>query len=370
MSRRLPARGRSARRRRRSRPTPSPRSRSRSRPTARCASSASSPTRSSGVALERSAGVGEVRVVGGARADDERLARRRPPRGLRPPGHRGARRASPRRTRTCPAATSPRPSASSRCARWAACPTPRGFSELVVATIDGIPIRVSDLGRAEDGDGGAPHVGAARRRADRRPRGDPPVRREHGRRDRRREGGARPRAARAAARRPAPRDPRPVALHPRRAPRDQRPPGRSARSSRASSCSLFMRSWRAHADRLRRDPDVGHRDVRRDVVARLHAQQRDDARARADGRHRDRRRDRRAREHRSASSRRSGMPPKEAARRGHRRDRARRARDDAQPRRDLRPGLVHVEHRGAVPLPVRHHAPPSRSSSASSSRSR
>ena len=49
------------------------------------------------------------------------------------------------------------------------------------------------------------------------------------------------------------------------------------------------------------------------------------------------------------------MTPFEAAARGHRRDRPRGARDHASPGRDLRAGLVHVEHLGPLPLPVRHH---------------
>jgi Cu/Ag efflux pump CusA len=40
---------------------------------------------------------------------------------------------------------------------------------------------------------------------------------------------------------------------------------------------------------------------------------------------------------------------------GDGRDRARRPRDDAQPRRRVRAGVVHVEHLGALRLPVRHH---------------
>ncbi len=49
------------------------------------------------------------------------------------------------------------------------------------------------------------------------------------------------------------------------------------------------------------------------------------------------------------------MTPFEAARAGHRRDRAGGDGDDVLPGGDLRAGLVHVEHLGALPLPVRHH---------------
>ena len=50
-----------------------------------------------------------------------------------------------------------------------------------------------------------------------------------------------------------------------------------------------------------------------------------------------------------------GMDAREAARARHRRDRPRGHGDDAQSRRDLRAGVVHVERRRALSLPVRHH---------------
>ena len=71
----------------------------------------------------------------------------------------------------------------------------------------------------------------------------------------------------------------------------------SAASSRAWSCFAFMRSWRATIIAGVAIPASVDLDLRDDGGARLHAQQRDDARAGADGRHRHRRRDRRAREH-------------------------------------------------------------------------
>jgi HAE1 family hydrophobic/amphiphilic exporter-1 len=71
--------------------------------------------------LERSRGVGEVRIVGGLRAHDQRLARRRSTGRLRPAGVdvvSTAIRAAERRTSR--AATSPIRSANARCARSAA----------------------------------------------------------------------------------------------------------------------------------------------------------------------------------------------------------------------------------------------------------
>jgi HAE1 family hydrophobic/amphiphilic exporter-1 len=50
-----------------------------------------------------------------------------------------------------------------------------------------------------------------------------------------------------------------------------------------------------------------------------------------------------------------GMPPIRRGEGGDRGDRAGGAGDDAEPRRDLRAGVVHVEHLGPLPLPVRHH---------------
>ena len=49
-----------------------------------------------------------------------------------------------------PGGTSTRARASWCCARWAGCRRPREFNELIVANRDGYPIRVKDIGRAED----------------------------------------------------------------------------------------------------------------------------------------------------------------------------------------------------------------------------
>ena len=53
-------------------------------------------------------------------------------------------------------------SASRRCARWAASTTRADFNDLVVATVNGAPIRVRDIGRAEDGTKEQRSLGAAR----------------------------------------------------------------------------------------------------------------------------------------------------------------------------------------------------------------
>ena len=85
------------------------------------------------------------------RARDQRLDRRRPAARLRAPDHavRDAMRAPERRgARRQRHRTS---AASACCARWAASTDPAAFDDLVVASVDGTPVRVRDVGRAEDG---------------------------------------------------------------------------------------------------------------------------------------------------------------------------------------------------------------------------
>ena len=94
-----------------------------------------------------------------------------------------------------------RPSASRRCARWAASPTPTQFNDLV----DRHAQRRADP-RARHRPRRGRHQGAAlvrapQRRADGGPRGPPPVGRQHGRGDRGRQGEPRARPAAAAGRR-------------------------------------------------------------------------------------------------------------------------------------------------------------------------
>ena len=101
--------------------------------------------------LERSSGVGEVRIVGGLErainvwVDADRLAAYQIPitavrDAIVAPERRRARRQRHRA-----------PATRRRCAPWAASPTPAAFNDLVVATVNGAPIRVRDIGRAEDG---------------------------------------------------------------------------------------------------------------------------------------------------------------------------------------------------------------------------
>ena len=227
------------------------------------------------------------------------------------------------------------------------------FNDLVIATRNGAPIRVRDIGRAEDG--------TKEQRSFARLNGVPTVVLEV-----RRQSGANTvaviEAAKASLERIRPQLPAGVTIE---IVRDQST--HIYASLHEINVHLILGSILAclvvfcvharlarHGHRRRRHPDVGHLDVRHDGGARLHAQHRDDARARADGRHRHRRRDRGAREHLPLHRREEDGAVRGGAR-GDRRDRAAGAGDDAEPGRDLHPGLVHVEHLGTVPLPVRHH---------------
>ena len=101
---------------------------------------------------------------------------------------------------------------------------------------------------------------------------------------------------------------RPVALHQAHHLRGAAPPDPGRDPGGAHRLALHARRAQ-HADRVGRHPDVDHRDLHDDAVHELHAQQRDDARPRARGRHRHRRRRRHPREH---------LPPHRGARRGRR----------------------------------------------------
>ena len=101
--------------------------------------------------IERSPGVGEVEHHRRPRARHQRLGGCRPPGRLPASHHRGARRGRaaerqhPRRQRHH------RPARADARARWAGSPTPKAFNDLVIATRNGSPIRVRDIGWAEDG---------------------------------------------------------------------------------------------------------------------------------------------------------------------------------------------------------------------------
>jgi HAE1 family hydrophobic/amphiphilic exporter-1 len=102
------------------------------------------------VALERSSGVGEVRVVGGAQRtmnvwlDADRLAAH----DLSVTEVRDALAAQNASVPGGNVTSGPRESSLRTMGRL---PDAEAFAELVVATVDGIPVRVADIGRAEDG---------------------------------------------------------------------------------------------------------------------------------------------------------------------------------------------------------------------------
>ena len=191
------------------------------------------------------------------------------------------------------------------------------FNNIVVATKNGTPIRVSDLGYAEDsterptrrsGSNGSQAVLARRQACDGR---------EHGRRDRGRASAKLAVDPAIAAQGGQPqRHARRLEIHLR--------VGRVAR--RASALGQPLRRHRRHVlhpqhprgDHLGAGHSrVDHLHVHADAGDGLHAEQHDAARHHARRRHRHRRRDRRAREHLPATSRRS------TARRSKRRSRAR-----------------------------------------------
>ena len=304
------------------------------------------------VALERSTGVGEVQIVGGLEraisiwVEADRLAAYQLPitevrtalqqQNADLPGGNVTDDVNERTLRTI--------------GRF---PDAEQFNDLVIATRNGSPIRVRDIGRAEDG--------TKEQRTFARLNGVPTVVLEV-----RRQSGANTveviEAAKASLDRVRPRLPTGVSVE---IVRDQ------SEHIYASlheinvhlilgsilACLVvffFMRNWRATVIAAVAIPDVGHLHLRPDGGARLHAQHGDDARARADGRHRHRRRDRGAGEHLPVHRGEEDVAVRGRAR-GHRRDRAAGAGDDDEPGGDLHPGLVHVEHLGTVPLPVRHH---------------
>ena len=71
---------------------------------------------------------------------------------------------------------------------------PEAFNELVIATVNGAPIRMRDIGSRRRRHQGTALAGAAERRADGHSRNPPPVRRQHHRSDR--SGQRKPRARR------------------------------------------------------------------------------------------------------------------------------------------------------------------------------
>ena len=174
--------------------------------------------------LERSAGVGEVRIVGGLLARHQRLGRSRPAGRLPDPDHDRARRAR------APERRPARRQRDGRAQRGVAADDgphrrARAFNDLVVATLDGVPVRVRDIGYAEDG--------TKEQRSAARLNGVPTVimevRRQSGENTVAVIEGVKAKLTRlrrpGPARRHARGDPRPVALHLRGAARDQPAPG-------------------------------------------------------------------------------------------------------------------------------------------------
>ncbi len=227
------------------------------------------------------------------------------------------------------------------------------FNDLVIATRNGSPIRVRDIGRAEDGTKEA--------RSFARLNGIPTVVL-----DVRRQSGANTvaviEAAKANIDRIRPRLPAGVSID---IVRDQSTHIYASLHEinvhlvlgSILACLVvfaFMRDWRATVIAGDRDPNLGDLDVRLDGGTRLHAQYRHDAGAGADGRHRHRRCHRRPREHLPLHRRERHGAVRGGAR-GDRGNRAAGAGHDDEPGGDLHPGVVHVERLGPVPLPVRFH---------------
>jgi HAE1 family hydrophobic/amphiphilic exporter-1 len=278
------------------------------------------------VQLERSQGVGEIRINGGlSRAinvwvDADRLAAY----GLPITAVRDAVIAN---NTDIPAGNVTGPLRESSLRPMGRIRDPKQFSEIVVATVNGAPVKIRDVGRAEDG--------AKEQRSVARLNGKPTVTLEL-----LRQSGANTIATIEAAKRNLKQIEAGL------------PPGVRMQVIRdqsryidaalheinthlvMGSCLACLVVLRVHAqladdaDRGRGDPGVGRQHVRDDVGAGLHAQQRDDARAGADGRHRHRRRDRRAGK-RLPVRRREEDDPVRGGAAGHRRDRAGGARDDA-----------------------------------------
>ena len=249
----------------------------RRRPAARSSSRTATTRRSLSIALvrqpvdpradrdRRQGRQGPARTLGGrrrgadrrrARARHQHLDRGRSSRGLPAADHRGARRAAAAERRSSRRQRHDRRSTSARCARSGRFTDAEQFNDLVIATRNGAPIRVRDIGHAEDG--------TKEQRSFARLNGVPTVVL-----DVRRQSGANTvaviEAAKASLERVKPQLPAGVTLeivrdqstlHLRGAPRDQPAP-------RAGQHPRLPRGVRLHAqlagdgDCRRRDPDVG-----------------------------------------------------------------------------------------------------------------
>ena len=222
------------------------------------------------VQLERSAGVGEVRLVGSLdRAinvwiDADRLAAYQIP-------ITAVRDAIRRQNADIPGGNVTGRAQEEVLRTMGRIVAPREFNDLTVATVNGAPIRIRDIGSRRGRHQGAALAGAAQRRADGAIAGSAPVGRQHG--GGHRGGETEPRAGSKppARRHEARSDPRSIALHLRRAARDQ--PALDPRQ-----LSGLHRRARLHAQlaldhhRGGGDPRFGGFHLRHDVGPRLHAQ--------------------------------------------------------------------------------------------------
>jgi multidrug efflux pump subunit AcrB len=178
------------------------------------------------------------------------------------------------------------------------------FADLIVATYEGRPIRVRDIGRVENG------VAEPRSRArlDDKNAVSLIVKKQSGTNVVSVVDAVKAKLAELAPG-PAARHldrgrRRSVALHQTHHRRGAAPPDPGRHPGGAHGLALHARRPE-HADRVGRHPDLHHRDLHDDAAHGLHAQQRDDARPGARGRHRHRRRGRHPREH---------LPPRRGAR--------------------------------------------------------
>ncbi len=304
------------------------------------------------VDIERASGVGEVRLVGGlSRAvnvwvDANRLAAYQIPIA-------SVRDAIARQNADLPGGNVTTGRSEQSLRTMGRIVDPRSFNDLVVATVNGAPIRVRDIGAAEDG--------TKEQRSAARINGVPSVvlevRRQSGENTVAVIEAVKANLARLAPRLPADvqdRDhPRSVELHLQRPARDQPASGAGQHPGLPGGAALHAEPALDH-HRGGGHPVLGHFRLRHDVGARVHPQQRDHARPRAHGRHRHRRRHRGAREHLPVRGR-----EEDAALRGgpgsHRRYRAGRHGHHLLAGGDLRARVVHVVHLGTLPLPVRPH---------------
>ncbi len=138
--------------------------------------------------------------------------------------------------------------------------TEREFNDLIVANRNGYPIRVRDIGRAEDSFEEPRSHGPARRRERRQPGRAEAVGRQHRQGRRRRQGEARAAQGRPAARHRHRGHPRPVAVHQEVDRGGEVPPAPGGRPGLGDDPAVHPR-LADDLDRHPGDPDVDHPDV-------------------------------------------------------------------------------------------------------------